>query len=288
VGELVDLSRRVIGLDELCGCGEPFSACPFWTAVGERAFGGWTQDVARRIDELQKSVARQRDLPQLMLPPLRGAAFTADLAQYTALYERVFTAVAQVSGARVVVDASKSASLVMALTRSRGLDIRMLHLIRDARGVAYSWGKAGVARPHGGDSGSVMGVWSPRVTARRWAVLQGQIAVVRRYVSAYSVIRYEDLVTDPAAEVRRATAELELPIGAEDLSHVQGRVVDLPASHGLSGNPSRFRIGPQTLRADEHWRYSMAAGDRRVTTAIAAVPLARYGYLRRAPARVPS
>ena len=34
--------------DDLCGCGKPFHACPFWTAVGERAFGGWSQvDVER-------------------------------------------------------------------------------------------------------------------------------------------------------------------------------------------------------------------------------------------------
>jgi hypothetical protein len=281
VGELVDLSRRVIGLDELCGCGEPFSACPFWVEVGQKAFGGWSVDVARRIDALQKKVARQRDLPQLMVPPLRNAAFSADLAEYTDLYERLFAAIASVSGARAVIDASKSASLVMGLARADQLDIRMLHLIRDARGVAYSWAKSGVARPHGGDSGSVMGVWSPRITARRWAVLQGQIALTRRFVSAYSFVRYEDLVSDPATEVVRCMNELGLPVSQQDLTSISGRVVDLPTSHGLSGNPSRFRIGEQTLRPDEQWRATMPRGDRRLTTVIAAAPLARYGYFKR-------
>lgn len=282
VGELVDLSRRVIGLDELCGCGQPFSTCPFWVAVGEKAFGGWTPEIAGRVDELQKKVARNRDMPQLMAPAkVRGAQFNADLAEYTELYERIFAAVAQVSGASTVIDASKSASLVMALARADNLDIRMLHLVRDARGVAYSWAKAGVARPHGGDSGSVMGVWSPRVTARRWAVLQGQIRLVRRFVSGYSMVRYEDLVADPASQVLRCMRELGLPLDGQTLTNISGTTVDLPASHGLSGNPSRFRLGSQTLRQDEQWRTKMATKDRRVATVIAAAPLARYGYFRR-------
>ena len=49
VGELVDLARSVARTDELCGCGEPFSRCPVWTQVGEAAFGGWTADVLDRL-----------------------------------------------------------------------------------------------------------------------------------------------------------------------------------------------------------------------------------------------
>ena len=40
-GELVHLWQRGVLDDELCGCGEPFSRCGFWTEVGRRAFGGW-------------------------------------------------------------------------------------------------------------------------------------------------------------------------------------------------------------------------------------------------------
>ena len=41
VGELFYLFRNGIRMDSACGCGEPFSACPFWVAVGDRAVGGW-------------------------------------------------------------------------------------------------------------------------------------------------------------------------------------------------------------------------------------------------------
>src|SRR3954453_3027262 len=64
VGELLDLPRRVAPRDERCGCGEVFSACPFWTAVGERLPGGWSTDELRSLHELQTRVARQRHLPR--------------------------------------------------------------------------------------------------------------------------------------------------------------------------------------------------------------------------------
>ena len=60
------------------------------------------------------------------------------------------------------------------------------------------------------------------------------------------------------------------------------KIDELPLSHGLSGNPSRFKAGRQELRLDEQWRRDMARWDRLSTTTIAAGSLTRYRYL---PAR---
>jgi len=51
----------------------------------------------------------------------------------------------------------------------------------------------------------------------------------------------------------------------------------LGTSHGLSGNPSRFRDGEITLRADETWRERMSRRDRLIVTAIALPLMLRYG-----------
>ena len=40
-GELNAIFSRVSQQDQRCGCGEPFSECPFWREVGAEAFGGW-------------------------------------------------------------------------------------------------------------------------------------------------------------------------------------------------------------------------------------------------------
>ena len=50
------------------------------------------------------------------------------------------------TGSPVVVDSSKHVSLAFALSHDADLDLRVLHMVRDPRAVAYSWSKE-VARP---------------------------------------------------------------------------------------------------------------------------------------------
>ena len=95
IGELVDLARSVAPADERCGCGQAFSSCPFWTAVGETAFGGWTPEVLARLSGGQRAAARQRHLPGL----LAGRTPSGPLAELRADYARIYRAAAEVSGA---------------------------------------------------------------------------------------------------------------------------------------------------------------------------------------------
>jgi hypothetical protein len=147
--------------------------------------------------------------------------------------------------------------------------------VRDPRGVAYSWAKTGVARPHGG-LGSTMATHAPVATAGRWAAFQSEIEVMARAFPRVPTLRYEDFVADPRAATHRAVCELQL--GPVELPHVGPDEIVLPASHGVAGNPSRFKVGSVGVRADEAWRRDMIAGDRRAVTAITAPLLLRYGY----------
>ncbi len=283
VGELVDLFRRVAPADERCGCGEPFSRCGFWTDVGERAFGGWDPALVADTRALTARLARQRHVPALLTAGvLADRRARADLRTYGDRYARLYRAVLDVSGARVVVDASKWAAQALAVSRSGAVDLRLLHLVRDARGVAFSWAKAGVERPHAAGSVMVMASSRSAGTAARWTALQGQIGLSRNRFGASTRVRYEDLVADPHGTCGRALHELGLdrvPAALAALVPDADGRVDLPAGHGLSGNPSRFRTGPQALRADEQWRRDLARRDRLAVTLLAGPALARYGYL---------
>ena len=64
------------------------------------------------------------------------------------------------------------------------------------------------------------------------------------------------------------------------LEHVTDQGVDLGPSHGLAGNPSRFKHGEVRLRVDDEWRTRMGKRPRRVVTAIAGPQLLAYGYAR--------
>jgi hypothetical protein len=275
VGEMVFIWTRGLIDDELCGCGEPFSACPFWVMVGERAFGGWDAVDAPAVEALHRSVDRHRYLP-LMLGP-RATSYGHRLDEYTQLLTRVYAAVREVSGAEVVVDTSKHPSYAYVLRRTRGVELRLLHLVRDSRGVSHSWTRE-VARPEVRGAGAKMPTYSSVRAASEWAIHNLLFEILAKLRVSHRTVRYEDFVAHPLEIVNAVNDDLVGRGGqlAEGCITLKG--VDLPADHSLSGNPMRFREGRIPLKADDEWRTKMPAGARRLVTALTVLGLRRYRY----------
>ena len=260
VGELIDLLRRDASRAERCGCGRRFAQCPFWASVGKRAFGDWTGARIADMHPLQRRVAQQRYLPRLLVMPLAGAGLRADAARYGEVYASLYRAIATEAGARYVVDASKWPVQALALYRG-GIDIRVIHLVRDVRGVAHSLTKRAKR---------------PAATATKWVLYQLQASALQRCGMPYTRMRYEDFVRQPRLAAELALAELGLPCHPSDLMHFGDGKVTLQPSHGIHGNPTRFRHGDITVRPDDTWREQMSRRDRTLVTAIGLPLLLRY------------
>lgn len=266
VGELLDLFRRVLLRDERCGCGEPMSHCAFWAAVGHQAFGGWGQKTISEIANLQAKVARQRRIPQLLLrsPDHR---FAEEARRYRDFYARLYRTILSVAGAQYVVDASKWPSQALALSGGP-IDVRVIHLVRDVRGVAYSMQKTAVRRPQAVRAGEHMKTWRPTRSAINWTITQSETDLLRLRVPVVRV-QYEDFIRHPRETLSTTLASLGLPSPSEaDMAHVRQGSINLSPSHGLSGNPSRFRHGQGPLELDESWRTGLTRSHRFVTAAI--------------------
>jgi hypothetical protein len=69
LGEVVHLWKRGLVDDERCGCGLPFSACPFWQRVGAEAFGDWRKVDVDEIQRLRQRVDKVRHVPALLRRP---------------------------------------------------------------------------------------------------------------------------------------------------------------------------------------------------------------------------
>ena len=274
VGELCYLWQHSVKLDRGCGCGEPFSACPFWTAVGEKAFGGWQSVDVDEMIALQLSLDTTRDIPALLAPRVTRD-FRARLQRYAEVLSALYAGIADVSGARVVVDSSKHAGPAYLLRRA-DVDLRVLHLVRDPRGVTASLRKQ-VRRPEH-DREEFMSVWPARTVARRWITTNLLIGGLGRFGVPVERLRYEDLVADPVAALSRVAAALDRPLPADALSFIRDGAVELPPAHTLDGNPMRYSTGPVPLRPDEGWRTSLPESDRRLVERITAPLRWRYGY----------
>ena len=142
VGELPDV-WLALQRNELCGCGLPFAQCEFWQAVGDTAYGGWA---ALDIDEIMRQEARytrHRRIPRL-ISRSRFRQDDPDLAGYLDRLVQLYRAIQIVSGCSVIVDSTKRPPFAIMLRSEARVYLRVVHLVRDSRGVAFSWSKTGI------------------------------------------------------------------------------------------------------------------------------------------------
>jgi hypothetical protein len=269
LGEVVHLWQRDIRDGESCGCGKPFADCEFWAEVGERAFGGWYNVDVDRVLRLRDGVERTRHIPALAL-----RKDNAEVRAYADFYARVYRAAATTSGASVIVDSSKHSALAYCL-RAAGLDLRVAHVVRDSRGVAYSWTKH-VDRPEA--VGSQMTRYTPGRTAMLWNAQNAALGLLRRVGVPVSRVRYEDLIDDPRRELARVAGFAGLDVSMADLGFLHHDRVTLGTCHSAAGNPMRFHVGDIALRHDNAWVGALPPRQRRLVGAITAPLLGAYGY----------
>ncbi|GAB3999827.1 hypothetical protein GCM10029992_29740 [Glycomyces albus] len=158
LGEITHLWERDLVGDEMCACGATFSYCEFWQRIGKAAFGSWEEVDVERLAALKATVDRTRHIPALASKKLASDQYKL-VAEYASHFEKIYRAAAADTGARVVVDSSKHASLAYCLRWAPGIDLRIMHVVRDSRGVAYSWTKQ-VRRPES-PTGDQMTRYSP-------------------------------------------------------------------------------------------------------------------------------
>jgi hypothetical protein len=195
----------------------------------------------------------------------------------------LYRAAATLSGASVIVDSSNSVPYARMLGISSDLEIRVLHLVRDARAMAHSWARPKTApdRPAG-----QMIRRDPSVSVLYWNAANLGAELIGRSAHGYLRLRYEDLARRPVEAIERVVRfATETPEGGSplprpvELPFVDERTVELGPTHSITGNPDRRRTGPIAVRLDDRWRREMTARDRGLVTALTWPLLVRYGYI---------
>jgi len=273
LGEVRHLWQRAIVENQRCGCGEPFAACSFWAGVGEHAFGGWDRVDLDEVRRLKAAVDRSRHVPRLLL-----RRDDERLLRYTGFYRRIYAAARQVSGRSLIIDSSKHISFAACLAADPEVDLRVLHIVRDPRGVAHSWSKQKL-RPEVTTGEAYMPQYSPLHAAAQWDTHNALFAALgRRLGERQRRIRYEDFAADPRGTLVSMAQFVGADAPPEWTNDPGNRTVTLGVQHTVAGNPMRFTQGPVEVRADHGWRTGMHRRARITVTGVT-FPLARlYGY----------
>jgi hypothetical protein len=280
VGELRYMWTRRLGKggNVLCGCGTLLHECPFWEQVGAEAFGGWDALDAAHVLALERAVERERLLP-LLLEPRVSRSYRAKLNEYADLLGKLLRGIAHVSGAHVVVDGSKLLSRALVLRHVSDIDLSFLHMVRDSRGVAFSWSKR-VARPETVGTVVYMPRFGPAAISAQWLYHNVGAHLLGLLGQRHAFMRYETFVENPQAELSRVLQLLGHMDSVEGLGFI-GREMSLRPTHSVWGNPMRLDSHAVAIRLDDQWRRDMRQRDRRVVTTITWPLLYAYGYTRR-------
>ena len=171
------------------------------------------------------------------------------------------------SGARVVIDSSSLPTHTMILSQTSGVDVRLVHLVRDSRGVAYSNTKRVVKTVTNGEP-TLLPTHGAFSASARYALYNGLTQSAARKGVDYMLLRYEDLIAEPETNLRAVIRHAGEPPADAALPFLTEQGVLLAENHLVDGNPVRFAKGAVPLRADEEWRTKMRPGPRRAVTAL--------------------
>lgn len=273
-GELHYLWLRGLVRRRSCGCRQPIPDCSVWSSVVQsETFTSAMQGLApEEVTQLQSEAVRMKHVGRVMRLPSGERSGWDALDRYRQVLDGAYRSIREITGARVIVDSSKRPIDAAVARLIEHVDLYVLHLVRDPRGVAYSRIRTKEAFGH------EMRRSGPASSTVRWIHrnLAGEVLRRRLPRDRSMLIRYEDLVEDPRATVREIAAFLGEHVTSWPFT--DDRTALLTGSHAVSGNQSRFTHGPVEIHSDHEWMTRQGRLDRLLATGIALPLLHRYGY----------
>jgi hypothetical protein len=162
---------------------------------------------------------------------------------------------------------------------------RMIFLLRDGRDVVDSWLAAYRQGSWALDEGAFPVTDAGREALVRWqsAVWTFRTELVQQVYDGHPadrrvLVRYEDLVADPARELARICAYLPTDASADDLAEVAAR-------HAYEAVPRSAKGDDKEIRSARPggWRHNLTPAEHDVMHEVMGAKLAELGYLEPAP-----
>lgn len=273
VGELSRLSNDAWIQNFYCSCGKRSDDCPFWSAVRQSwcsVNGGVT---VQEYNKLQGEVENFHQWPSMLRAHWKDSREFQVYAEQTVL---LLKAIQTVSGCAVIVDSSKAVERALALSLIPDIDLRIIQLVRDPRGVVWSHKKAFAKDLENGLPRDIRSQPAWRA-ALYWCRINLHADWLRRRLGPDKALflRYEDFMLDTPSALR--TIGNFIGVDLENVQHTINDGGKLYFDHTIAGNRVRMK-GELKLKYDQEWRQKLSAGDRRVTEILTSWLMARYGY----------
>lgn len=245
------------------GSGFSMEQCPFWSGVLNRCSPDQIKEVSRfREDYGRGRVLRWRYLAAIFLG-IQARKLSAEIEMYLCANEDYFESCARAakhlnSHCPVwLIDASKDPYRLFSLSKSRKLDIKVVHIIKRPEAFVFSMLKG---RKNKFAYGLRM--------AFRWVVENAVMFRVRRqFFSSDSniTVRYEDLASDPSGVLTRTVNSLDLCMSVEEMLGFREK-----PNYAISGN--KMRADRRPIALDQKWKKELPISMRIAVRIICSIP----------------
>jgi hypothetical protein len=261
-----------------CSCGEKIKQCPFWARVtqamerkGIRGFD--ITNASTSIYKAPSRYARRLLAPMARGPLLEGArdlalglspAWPGHLEEVQRRNLALVEVLQELAGAEIIIDSSKSVLHLKYLLKNPRLDIKIIWLVRDGRGVATSLIRHGLKRATPAETMAE--------AAREWRRSnESAECLLRRLPSSQWIrVQYEDLCRSAETTLGGICQFLGLDSKSVSLDFRSRQ------QHVL-GNEMRLKSTTE-IQLDERWRKQLTQDDLEVFEKVAGRMNRQYGY----------
>jgi hypothetical protein len=277
-----------------CSCGAPIRKCAFWNQVKSvMEKKGMDFDVANPVANIHAT--KDAYTSRLLAPLHRGPALEGlrDLAlllssgwrahrNFTQLrYAKLVETLSEIAGAEVIVDSSKTGVRLKYLLRHTGLEIRVIWLVRDGRGVGLTYvdplSFADASKPElraggfGGGRKLEQKSWADATREWRRSNEEAECVVATMEKSQWTQVRYEQLCANPKDTLQSICFFLGLDPAKVNLDFRS-------RPQHVIGNGMRLDSSSQ-IKLDERWKSHLTADDLAVFDRVAGKLNREYGYV---------
>ncbi len=231
LGEISNWNTKVF--EEYCACGDVVKSCPFWSEVISKV--GWSE----------KDFNEYKEYKYKFDAPKKGYVFKInDYTQmpgfdnFMSKNNEIFSAISEVSDNRILFDSSKSPQRAFNLSKSDFLDVKIIHLMRDPRGVMWSYKKSFKKDLKSGLQRDMKGTSLLKSLYSWLAINSRAFSTVKSANVPTLSVKYEKFCANPDHEINRI---LEFVLGEKSKDRIDLSASMTMESHTIAGNRLRMK-----------------------------------------------
>jgi hypothetical protein len=257
-----------------CGCGLPFNSCQVWSEILKEAFPEQCRDINSLAFEITSLKEGRQDLPKFFIPWYQER-FKLEHKTYLSYLDELYTAIANYTQCKYIVDSSKSPLYAYMLSLLPSVDLHVVHLYRNPVAVQYSCLKrkrkgAKMLKNYNIVNGGL--TWS-------FSNLASEILCQRNCVTKYIRVSFDTFVSDPTKILSDILKDLNIVV--DKLPFSEDKRVSIPVNHTVIGNQNRFEREPIILKLDERWRKEMNILNKLAVNLLTYPLYSKYNFLNR-------